>query len=83
MTFILTHYYLGNQIKKSEMGEPCGTQWVEDKCVQVFGGSLEERENFENLDVDGRIILKWFFKMRKGGMDWFDLFKIGAGGGIL
>jgi len=49
----------------------------------VFGGSLEERENFENLDVDGRIILKWFFKMRKGGMDWFDLFKIGAGGGIL
>jgi hypothetical protein len=82
MIFILTQYYLGNEIKKSEMGDACG-MWVEDKCVQVFGGSLEEREGFENLDVDGRIMLKWFFKMRKGGMDWFGLFKIGTGGGIL
>jgi hypothetical protein len=39
-------------------------------------GSLGERENLENLGVDGRIILKWFFKTRKGSMDWIDLFKI-------
>jgi hypothetical protein len=32
--------------------------------------------------VDGRIILKWFFKTRKEVMDWIDLFKIGTGGGI-
>jgi hypothetical protein len=23
--------------------------------------------------MDGRIILKWFFKKREGGVDWFDL----------
>jgi hypothetical protein len=24
-------------------------------------------------DVDGRIILKWIFKILDGGMDWIDL----------
>jgi len=27
----------------------------------------------EDSDVDGRIILKWFFRKWGGGMDWSDL----------
>ena len=32
-----------------------------------------ERDHVEGLDVVGRIILKWIFKMWGGGMDWIDL----------
>jgi hypothetical protein len=27
----------------------------------------------DDLGVDGRIILKWIFKMLDGGLDWIDL----------
>jgi hypothetical protein len=27
----------------------------------------------EDLDVDGRIILKWFFKKQDESVDWIDL----------
>ena len=36
-------------------------------------GTREEADHFEDLDVDGAKILKYFFKMRNGGMDWIDL----------
>jgi len=36
-------------------------------------GDLMERDHVEGLDVVGRIILKWIFKMWGGGMDWIDL----------
>ena len=32
-----------------------------------------EGDHFEDLDVDGRTILKRSFKKWKGGMDWIDL----------
>ena len=32
-----------------------------------------QRDRLENLGVDGRILLKWIFKMWDGGMDWIDL----------
>jgi hypothetical protein len=36
-----------------------------------FGrGYLMEREHFEDLGLDGRIILKMFFKNLDGGVDW-------------
>jgi hypothetical protein len=34
---------------------------------------LRERGHLEYLGVDGRIILKWVFKMLDGGMDWIEL----------
>jgi hypothetical protein len=27
----------------------------------------------EDLGIDGRIISRWIFRNRAGGMDWFDL----------
>jgi hypothetical protein len=35
--------------------------------------SQKERINWEDLDVDGRIMLKWILEMGWGVMDWFDL----------
>jgi len=32
-------------------------------------GNLKERENFEDLGLDGRIIIKWVFKKWHGGLD--------------
>jgi hypothetical protein len=32
-----------------------------------------ERNHFEDLRTDGKIILKRFFKNWYGGMDWIDL----------
>jgi hypothetical protein len=50
---------LWEQIKKSEMPGACGTRVGEER---VFTGfllkTLKERDHFEELDVDGKIILK-------------------------
>ena len=35
--------------------------------------NLEERNNLKDSDVDGRIILKWFFRKWDGSMGWSDL----------
>jgi hypothetical protein len=36
-------------------------------------GDLSKRDHFEDLGVDGRIILKWAFKKWDGDTDWIDL----------
>jgi hypothetical protein len=35
--------------------------------------NLREKDHFEDLGVDGKIILKGIFKKLDGGMDWIDL----------
>jgi hypothetical protein len=36
-------------------------------------GSQRERDHYDVLDVNGKIILQWIFKMWNLGMDWIDL----------
>jgi len=55
---LLAKYFLGDPVNKNEMGRACGMCGGEEMCVHGFGGDLRERHQFENLVVDGRIILK-------------------------
>jgi hypothetical protein len=50
----------------------------------ICWGNLSERCHYEDLDVDGRIILKWAFEEYDGRV-WIELVlpKIGTSGGIL
>jgi hypothetical protein len=36
-------------------------------------GDLRERDQFEDQDLDGRIILRWIIRKWDGRMDWIDL----------
>jgi hypothetical protein len=49
---------------------------------RVWWGSLRERGNWGDPDVDGRIILRWIFRKWEGvvGTGWSWL-RIGTGGG--
>jgi hypothetical protein len=50
----------------------------------VWLGSLREGDHFEQLGIDGRLILKWIFEMWDGEA-WTGLFRLrtGTGGGLL
>jgi len=46
------------------MGGACSTYGREQKRIQGFdGGIMTERHNLEDPGVDGRIILRWIFRM--------------------
>jgi hypothetical protein len=41
--------------------------------TRYWWGYLWERDHLKDLDVDGRIILKWVHNKWDGGMNWKDL----------
>jgi hypothetical protein len=73
-------YYSGYQIKKSEMGEACGTYGK-----QNFGGEdLRGKDHLEDLGADGKIMSRWIFSKWDveawTGLIWL---RIGTRGGRL
>jgi len=56
----------------------------EEGCTGFWWGSLRERDDMGDPDVDGRIILRWIFRKWEGvlGTGWSWL-RIGTGGGHL
>jgi hypothetical protein len=39
----------------------------EGKCVRSFGGKLREKVHLEDVDIDGKVIVKWILKKQNGG----------------
>lgn len=68
-----------------KMGRAYGAYGGEEECKAGFGwGNLKLRSCMEDLDLDGKIILKWILKER-GNTAWFRLtwFGLGTSGGLL
>jgi hypothetical protein len=58
------------------MGGACSTYGAEGEVHTGFWwGNLKERDHLEDPGVDGRIMLRSFFRKWDGGggMDWIDL----------
>jgi hypothetical protein len=53
---ILTKYYSGDQIRKNEMDGACSTYRGGEVLSVFWWGNLRERDQLEDLGVDGRII---------------------------
>jgi hypothetical protein len=69
---VMDNYYLGDQIKMTEMGRACST-YGDERCIQGFWGNLRGGDHLEDAGVHGRM-LKWLFKKWVGvGMDWINL----------
>jgi hypothetical protein len=55
------------QVIKSRV---CGTYGRQARCIQGFGGeTCGKRTTWKTKALDGRVILKWIFKMWDGGLD--------------
>jgi hypothetical protein len=57
------------------LGGACSRYGGQERCIQGFGGGdLMERDHFEDIGIDGRIILRWIFKKWDGeawtGLTW-------------
>ena len=55
------------------MGGACSTYGERRVAAGCWWGNLRERDHLEDVDVDGRIILKWISRKWDWGMDWIDL----------
>jgi hypothetical protein len=41
--------------------------------IEFWWESWKERDHWEDLNIGGRIILRWISEIGWGGMDWIDL----------
>ena len=60
-------------IKKNDMGGSCSTYGGREEVhAGLWWGNLNKRDNLEDTDVDGRLMLKWDFRNwdREHGLDW-------------
>jgi hypothetical protein len=58
----------------NDLDGACGMYGRQDRCIQGFGGETRERNQLEDLGIDGRIILKCMLRKWDGvTMDWIDL----------
>ena len=52
-------------------------------CTGFYWGNLRERDHWEDLDVDGRIILRWIFGKWEGVETGWSWLRIGTDDGHL
>jgi hypothetical protein len=57
-------YYSGDHIE-NEMGGECST--YRRGAYVVLVGNLRERDHLEDVDLNGKVILRWIFKQSDGG----------------
>jgi hypothetical protein len=63
-----------NNLDKDKMGGVISTYEGGERCIDGLGGeNLKERNHSEVPGVIGRIILRWIFRKKDGGMDWIEL----------
>jgi hypothetical protein len=68
---LLAKYYLGDEIKKNEMGGACSAYRGREEVHSGFWwGNLRKSAHLENLGGDGSIILKWNVKIGGCGLHW-------------
>jgi hypothetical protein len=51
---------------KNELGRAFST-YEGEFHTGFWWGNLRERDNFEDPDIDGMIMLRWIFRKRNGG----------------
>jgi hypothetical protein len=63
--------------------EGMGRLWGRGEvCTQFWWGNLRKRDHWGDLDVEGRIILRWIFRKWKGvmgtGWSWLRIATVGG-----
>jgi len=83
-SLLLTQYCAGGKIEKNEMGWACGAYGGGGEvCTGFWWGNLREKDHSGDLDVDGRIILRWIFGKWEGVETGWSWLRIGTDGGHL
>jgi hypothetical protein len=59
---LVTKYFSGHQMKNNKTLGACSTYVGRERVMQGLVGRLRERDQLEDLGVDGNIISMWIFK---------------------